>query len=319
MTKLQTWLSGLLLTQLLIAAALFWGGLKPQQENQGLALLSFNAEQLERILISDGEHSVTLTKSGDDWRIPALQKLPADADKLESLLDKLHDLKSGWPVATTTSSHQRFEVAEDKFQRRLQLYQGDTLAGELYIGTASGFRQSHIRRAGDNAVYSAKLNSFDWPAKKQDWLDKSLLAVSKIKRIKGPDYQLQQQEPGWHFMATEDAEDPAPELNQEKARQLAAALRNLRVLAATDQAPDLQAAGTDVISLEVSGPQSHWRYRFINADGKYYVSRDDRETNFTLSQFDYDRIAAIDLNQLTEASPEAAEQSTETPEGKDDR
>lgn len=311
MTKLHTGLSGLLVLQLLIAAALFWGQQQPGQQSKRQALLSFQAQQLDRVVVSDADHSITLTKSGDTWLLPDLRQLPADAGKLRGLLDKLQSLQTGWPVATTDASQHRFEVAKDKFQRKLQLYQADKLVGELLIGTSPGFRKSHVRRAGDDAVYAVKLNSFDWPAKAEDWLDKALLAASDIKRIEGPDYVLAKQEDGWHFNAEQSAEDQPentpPALNQEKAKQLASALTNLSVQALADNPPDFDAADSKAVTLQVSGPKGDRRYRLLQNDDKYYVSRDDRKQAFTISQFDYDRIAKVDLSQLTLTKPEKEE------------
>jgi len=86
-----------------------------------------------------------------------------------SHLKRLPGLKTGWPVATTSGSHERFDVADGKFQRKLQFYRGDRLAGELLIGSTPGFKKSHVRKPGDTAVYAAEINQFDWPAKPAGW------------------------------------------------------------------------------------------------------------------------------------------------------
>ncbi len=302
MTKLQTGLSGLLVLQLLTAAALFWGQQQSGQPGKRLALLSFQAETLDRVVVSDGEHSATLTKSGDAWILPNLQQLPADGDKLKDQLDKLQQLMTGWPVATTAASRQRFEVADDKFQRRLQLYHGDTPAGELLIGTSPGFRKSHVRRAGDDAVYAVKLNAYEWPAKDDDWLDKALLAAGGIERIEGGDYAVEKQDGGWRLVgeqaSTASAEGQAPALDQEKTVQLASALGNLRVQSLAATAPDFDAPDGKAAALKVSGEKAEHRYRFLHTGDNYYVKRDDRKPVFTISQFDFDRIAAVNRSQL---------------------
>lgn len=320
MTKLHTGLSGLLALQLLIAAALFWGQQQPGQQSEQQALLRFQTEQLDRVVVSDADHSVTLTKSGDTWVLPDLQRLPADAGKLQELLDKLQSLQSGWPVATTAASQQRFEVADDKFQRRLQLYQGDKLAGELLIGTSPGFRKSHVRRAGDDAVYAVKLNSFDWPAKAEDWLDKALLAAADIKRIEGPDYVLAKQEDGWHFDNEKMSPAPSGEttapLDQEKARQLATALRNLRIQSVIADPQESATSAGKTTTLQIADAQNTWHYRFNKAGDRYTVSRNDFDNVFSLSEFDYQRIATIDLTGLTVKRANADEDSTNSSQGR---
>ena len=299
MTKFQTWLSGLLVAQLLLAAVLFLSQQQGQQSPPE-ALLSFKPEQLNKLVISDAKQSVTMIKSGDSWVIPVLNQLRADSVTLTGLLTKLEGLKAGWPVTTTKSSHERFEVADDKFQRRLQFYQGDKLAGELFIGTSPGFKKSHVRKPGDDNVYAVNLSSFEWPVKNEDWLDKTLLAAKDINQIKGPDYVLQKKDDGWQFADDENvqqnAESPASQLNQVKAMELSMALTGLRVLSPVDQLP---AGENKTIAVEVSGPKGNWTYSLVKAGDQYFVSRNDKDVWFSISQLDFDRIAGVDKAQLT--------------------
>jgi len=299
MTKAQTWLSGLLAAQLLLGAILFWGG-RPDQTAQSQAFLSFEPPQIDKIVVGDGKQSVTLNRSADAWLIAELDKLPADANKLDAQLKRLSGLKTGWPVATTSGSHERFEVADGKFQRKLQFYRGDRLAGELLIGSTPGFKKSHVRKPGDTAVYAVEINQFDWPANPADWLDKSLLAAKEIETIKGPDYAIRKQGQTWQFdsaQASASTDQGASEqLNPVKAMELSMALSGLRVASQLDKIPE--GAGKSV-ELQVGGPKGTWRYQFNRVGDGYFVRRDDRDQLFGISQLDFDRIAGVDKVQLT--------------------
>lgn len=292
MTKFHTALGGLLALQVLLAAILFWSHQQPGQQNQQEPLLAFDQGQLDKLVVSDAQQTVTLTKSGGAWLIPDFKQLPADAAKLKGLLDRLHGLPAGWPVATSQNSHSRFEVAEDKFQRRLQLYQGGKRVAELFVGTSPGFKKAHVRRSGDDSVYAVGLNSFDWPVNHENWLDKAVLAANDISAIKGPDYALQKTGESWQFA---DATN-GPKVDAAKARQLAAALSSLKVLPPVDALPSGEQTG---ITLQVANPQRSWQYRWVKAGDKYFVSRDDRDVVFSISQPDFERIAGIDKAQLT--------------------
>lgn len=313
MTKTQAWLSGLLAVQLLLAAILYWQNQQPQLHMQQHALLDFTENTVNRIVISDAEHSVTLNKSGDTWQLPGLDGLPGDALKIDAILSKLSSLTSGWPVATTAGSHERFEVANNKFQRRVQLYQGETLAGELLLGTSPGFRKTHIRSPGDDAVYLVNLNVFEFPVKADDWLDKALLAAKNVEHIKGPDYALEKKDDQWQLITPAAKPAPADQsaatLNQEKAVQLASALSSLRIMGLADKpaTADETTNKTEakLIHLEVSNATKKWQYQFRQAGDNYMVKRDDRDKEFTLSKFDFDRIAGIGMSQLT--TPDAPE------------
>ncbi len=319
MTKTQSWLSGLLVLQLLVGGSLLWYNQQRQTENQQHPLLSFEKSKIDRIVITGGgeENNIaTIQKADNKWQLPELQQLPANNSKLTDLLDKLDDLRTGWPVATTTASRKRFEVEKDIFQRRLQLYQGDTLAAELLVGTSPGFRKVHIRKPDDDAIYAVPLNSYELPPKNDDWLDKSLLAANEINSIKGPDYALRKTDGNWAFDNSDSSEEKggskvAPVLNKEKAKQLASALTSLSVQSLV---PTLDNKTTSM-PLNVSGPKGDWTYQFIQADDKYYVSRSDRDIFFSINKSEYEHIAQIRRSQLldTPQSDKKPAENTDPP------
>ncbi|TQV86254.1 DUF4340 domain-containing protein [Exilibacterium tricleocarpae] len=294
MTKLQSRLGGLLVLQLVLAAGLFWNSQQQQQHDLQQPLLGFEKSQVDRIEISDGDAAVTLRKAGDQWQLPDLHQLPIDDNKLDDILTKLAALNSGWPVATTASGRERFEVAEDNFQRHLRLYQGEAAVASLYVGTSPGFRKVHVRRGQEDAIFAVELNSYELPAAGSDWLDKTLLGAGAVTSIKGPDYALNKTDSGWTFVETAPlAAGDAPKLNIEKAEQLAAAMADLKVQAVVEAEP----AG-DAIALEVTGNNGNWTYRFIQADDNYYVGRSDKDMLFSISKIDYENITTVGMPQL---------------------
>ena len=123
MSKLKIGLSGLLALQIIITVGLYWNHQQQAQQDPQQVLLSFNKDELNRIIINDEDNAVILNKESNHWQLSELGQMPINSGKLDSLLSKLEDLKGGWPVATSQSSQARFEVSDDKFQRRIQLYQ----------------------------------------------------------------------------------------------------------------------------------------------------------------------------------------------------
>lgn len=299
MTKTLSWLSALLGLQLLIAAGLLWQSLEGRAAKPE-PFLNFEPDEIDSIKIGDLDHTVTLTKKDGHWLIPALERLPAPDARIESILTRLKNFKPAWPVATTTASHKRFEVANDKFQRKVQFYQDGTVAAEWYLGTSPGFRKSHIRKADGNGVYTIAMSGFDLPVKTEDWLDKGLLRASEISGIKGPDYALEKTDGTWRFVKAGATDgESIPEPDQEKAQQLASALTGLQVLGVADKTPD-----SVVKTLEVTTPKGSWTYDFMQADDKNYISRNDRKTVFALSQFDFNRITGVDFAKLLKEKKE---------------
>lgn len=289
MKKLQFYLSGFLALQLVLATGLFWREHRQQElQQQRAPLLAVETGQIEKFEISDGEASVILRREGDSWLLPELEKLPVDDGKLDKVLDKLQGLRAGWPVATSSESRERFEVAGDRFRKRLRLYSGDgELVAEFYLGTSPGFRKVHLRSAGDDAVYAVELSSYEWPAKAGDWLDRKLLAAGDADAISGPDYRLAKRDGEWQF----DGGD-AP-LDTGEAQQLAGALKNLRITKLAGEAPD-----TEPVRVQVTTDSGELNYEFMQADERFYVRRGDREQLFELSRSDYERIAGVRNQQL---------------------
>ena len=292
MNKHVTWLSAVLVLQILIGAGLTINKQNKQHSEKEQTLLSLDMEQINKITIQQEGSATTLLKQGDNWLLPKLEQLPADKAKLHGLLGKLETLKTDWPIATTTTSHERFEVSKNKHQRHLQLYKDDQLKAELYIGTSPGFRKVHVRKAGQEAVYSAKLNTFDLPTEEGQWLDKSLLATQNISGIQGPDYHLEKQQEKWQLSA-----DVQGELDQSSVQSLVSALNNLRVTEISDETAEKDVA-TNSTKLRIKQGDKALSYTFRKQGENFTVSRSDMPQHFGLTEFDYSSITETKLEKL---------------------
>ncbi len=302
MKKRQAVLAALLVGQLLVAAALFLGNSGSGEGQAPTPLLAAADDEIDRMVVSDGENTATLARNASGWELPALSGLPASRSRVATALGELAGIRTDWPVASTASSHDRFEVGEEGFQRRVRLYRGEEGVADFYLGTSPGLRQVHLRRSGEEPVYAVRLNANDLPARDIDWLDKSLLACPDPVRIEGPDYVLREaeaEEESWVLESGEGSgDDNVQEVDRERVSQLTSALAGLRVQGvAPDASPD-GAESTGSYLLRVESADEKRRFRFWSADEKYYVKRDDRETVFTLSQYDYDRITGVTRSQL---------------------
>ena len=305
MKKYHSWLAGILAAQVVLAGGLFFYKEQSTPQATSEPLLSFETAAIDKLVIADADNHVTLQKSGDQWQLPELHALPVVDKKVPELLDKLRATKVSWPVTTTTSSHARFELTDDNFQRRVELFAGDKKVGEVLLGTSPGFRKVHVRRPGEDDVYSVSLNTFDMPVADTEWLDKTLLSAKDLKQIKGPDYTLQKTDDQWSFAGeANDATDAESlKVDTQKAQELANALSNLRIIDVAEQQPE----GEPVV-ITVNTGTGERQYEFLKSDDKYFVKRDDQEQAFTVSQFDYDRITQIRQPQL---ALKAEEQKTE--------
>lgn len=311
---LRNWLAGLLGLQLALAAGLFFSVSANRSGDIAGPLLDFDAAALDKVVIGDGNERLTLVRQDKAWYLPALYDLPVNWEKLQDALAQLAQLKTGWPVATTTSAHTRFEVSEKKHQRRIQLFSGDKLAGEVFIGSSPGFRQAHVRTPIADETYALPVNTYDFPVKAGDWLNKKLLATDDITTIKGPDFVLSKQDGEWILASENEPGQPTradhTAVDRGKADQLSRALNTLTVTGVAGQPPlfDSESITTYEVNSNNTGTDST-RYQFLSKDDEHYVKSDRYPQVFTLNKYDYDRIATTKLEALrpAEAGPGSEE------------
>ena len=271
-------LAGLLALQLVIIAAVLLMETGFGEPEQG-AFFSFESEEVDEIRITgDGEDASTLilTRTEDGWRLP--DGFPADDNKVRDVLDRLTNLRSPWPVATSSGAAERFEVTSDSFQRHVVLAAGGDTVADLYLGTSPGYQQVHARRADDNAVYSVGISNYQVPVAANDWLDKTLLqpkgAVSTVERLDG--WRLTRTDEGWQLG------DAAAD--QEAARELVRRLSELRVTGAAEVPEEgMEPSAT----LAVTDEEGSYQLALFadDEDGQYRVRSDRREGVFSLAGY----------------------------------
>ncbi|MDQ8209413.1 DUF4340 domain-containing protein [Coraliomargarita sp. SDUM461003] len=175
MKKKITILGGLLVLQAFLILAISFRS-EGLQSHQGMqALLDFNREQVDRILVADGEQRSELKRSGDSWT--TAEGFPVEADRVDRLLDRLKELQHGLAVAQTEASLKRFKLSDDEFERRVELYADGKEVASLTLGSGAGARRSHVRAGDGKEIYAVALGSYDLPADIAQWQDKTLLQL----------------------------------------------------------------------------------------------------------------------------------------------
>ena len=178
--------TGLLLVVLalqiaLIAVLWFQRGTDPGASDQ---LLTFDPAAITAIQITGRESQdapLRLERTADGW---VNAGRPADAQRVQQLLDQLAALDSPWPVATTQTAAERFEVTDDGFAKYIELLSPDGAVAGLLLGTSPGFKRVHARLPDQDAIYSIAFTSLDAPTSAGEWLDKTLLGSSfKVQRV----------------------------------------------------------------------------------------------------------------------------------------
>lgn len=293
--NIKTALSGLLAIQLIIIAGLWWYAQEQSDNNLPRALLDIQWENVDKVTITSETGTVSLgqSKSKDDGEWQLLEHgLPAQNSKMNDLLEKLEQLQVKWPVASSQTSHARFEVDKENAQRRIAIYSGENLLGEILIGSSPGLKQLHIRKVGSDQVYVVELELADIPPKTTDWLDRSLLAANNIDRIDGANFVLVKTGDNWQLSRKGPSvlinQDGPVAKNQQKIEDLISSLKKLRVTGLVKDKPDLAEGHT--VRLDVRSGDNSWRYTFHEHNGQHFVQRSDRNTLFTFLKSDYEGV-----------------------------
>ncbi|MEZ5596254.1 MAG: DUF4340 domain-containing protein [Pseudomonadales bacterium] len=257
-------LTGLLVAQLVIIAAALL--LDAREAGNAANLLSLTPSEVDSVIIADADQSLTLTRNDGKWQVGAF---PADSAKVDKLISDFAGFSTPWPVATTSGSAERFEVSEDKFQRRVSFRKGDAVLAEVFLGTSPGFQRVHARAAGSEDVFAIAFSNYQAPVKAEDWLDKAMLAaVAPVKSILSPaGWKLEKGTEGWLLDGVA--------ADQEKAGLYTERFENLRILGEADAGA--QSQGVDKGTFTVTdGGGDYTLQLHQGADASDYTVRSSR-------------------------------------------
>ena len=112
---------------------------------------------------------------------------PADAVKINDLLNNLGDIKTGHLVSQTVPSQKQLLVADDSYNRRIVLTLADDQQFTLYVGTSPNGTASHVRLDGQDEVYlTGALSISQVGAAAASWIDAQYYSVdtATVKTVK---------------------------------------------------------------------------------------------------------------------------------------
>ena len=291
MTPLMRNLTVLLIVQLLLALWLFSSS-NDDIETRPL-LPQLNAA--DSLLLSSKDGELALTKHGDNWQLTG--GLPVSQGKLDNLLRDLSALKTGWPVAQSAEAQSRFSVAEDKFEQKLVLKQGEKALHTLYLGDSPAFRQLYLRTDGDEAIYKAALNRFELSVDESVWLDKQLLRLPVVERIAQGDNSLSRQGDNWQLSLNGESHSA----DSAAARELVAKLSALSVLKRAAKAP----LSSDITELSVRSSARDYQYQLVKQDDTALIRRNDIDLWFELSQSQFEPLISVDWTALVKSETDS--------------
>lgn len=265
--------------------------------------------------------TLTLQQQDGQWRLNAGSAeqpvwLAASTVKLQPILTDLQKARLHWPITDSKDSLQRFTLADNAYQWRLQVGNAQGQQQTLWLGDSAGFRQQYLRRDGENAVYKIALNSFELSVDPNQWLDKTLLAVKDIQAVRGADFALSKKTGStadWQLSGLLPAQLPQQNAfgnpNKAAVEQLLTNLQTLTVQqyqtkpAIEDKT--WQAATELTISSGEQGDRRDVRLQLVKAGEQYLVRRSDIAAVFSLDQTQYNNLVSITLASLQQSAKDA--------------
>lgn len=283
----------ILLIQIGLIAAVYWPG-NESEYAPPTPMLPFALNRVDTIYVGDEfDNETMLSIVGGRWFLPELENLPADGAMVKKLLDSLATNEGNWPVAHSVAARQRFRVASYHYRRRVSLYEDEDMLGTFFLGSSPGFRKIYARNEDQDGVHSILFSAQDAPGYSGGWLDKKLLQTRAPVRISADAYSLQREGAGW---LSGIGQMP----NERELEALLSTLRNLQIdgLASGDAQRDLAEAEADLI-FTVESLAGTVTLELFLLDGKHYIHSSEYPLFFTLSAYDYDRLASIDYRLIS--------------------
>lgn len=283
----------ILLIQIGLIAAVYWPGNKPGYAPP-IPMLPFALDRVDTIYVGDEfDNETMLSEVGGRWLLPELESLPADGAMVEKLLDSVATREGSWPVANSVAASQRFRVASYHYRRRISFFEGEELLGTFFLGTSPGFRKIYARNEDQDAIYSILFSAQDAPGHTGGWLDKKLLQTRAPVRISADAYSLQRDGSGW-------VSGMGGVPDERELEALLSTLRNLQIdgLASGDAQRYLADAEADLV-FAVESLAGKITLELFHLDGKHYIHSSEYPLFFTLSAYDYDRLASIDYRMIS--------------------
>jgi hypothetical protein len=318
-------LTGLLAAQIGLAAILLFSSSDYAAYDAKDPLVAFDAAKIDQIAIGQtAGSSVTLAKQDGKWVIPAFAGFPADAQKVTAFLDRLRELKKGFPVATTSDAANRFKVSDAVHERRIVLSASGKEVGKLYVGTSPSFKLANVR-AGGNEIYSVTLSAHEAGLRGEDWMDREALAIpaDQVSSIAFPGAVLERKDGKFALTGLKDGEKALDGKVQDAARAILRPNFELITGKGADELAKLASPDMQIEVKKADGTSRTYKYKKEAAGGAYIFAASDRDYVFRVTEASVAAIADAKREKLIEkpvekpaekpAAPEAAAKPAEQP------
>ncbi|WP_448872977.1 DUF4340 domain-containing protein [Desulfobulbus propionicus] len=207
-----------------------WGHRGSGPQSAKGSLLAVQAASINGLVLEDDDgHKLELNRVKEQWVLPGSGNFPADAIRVQELIDKLVNLQRGWPEATTSEAATRFKVAPENFAHRFTLLENGKPLNVVYFGASPGLRRLYLRLDKDPEIHSLAIAAHDLDTKADAWIDTRVLHLKadQVARVHLPGVELEQGKDGLQPVDLQEGE----ELNKDRRDSLVNRLTGLSISA----------------------------------------------------------------------------------------
>lgn len=143
------------------------------------------ANEISKLQITRDKADAVITKEDEKWYI-APERWPADENKIKDMLKAIENLT----LTALVSESRNYSLYDLDPQKKIHVkaWSGETLKRDVDLGkTASSFRHTFVKTAGDERVYHARGNFRDnFDVSRDDLRDKVVLTIktAEIQQIR---------------------------------------------------------------------------------------------------------------------------------------
>ncbi len=302
MRRVNRILAAVLAVQIVLVAVVFWP--RPASVASGESLFAgLEAEQIARLTISDETgNQVKLAKEMGSWVLPEANDYPCLGNKVPEFLEKIVALRTNRLVTQTPASHKRLKVANDAFERRVELELADGTVHRLYLGTSPRYGATHVRADGQNEVYLASLSASDAGVNASNWVDTLYFSIAQDQLValtlenNNGRFEFEKDEAGAWTMKDLAADETLNENNVKSLATRVASVRMLSPLGKTERDEYGFKEPSAVVTVETGDAEGNTKtytlrvgakddednsYVVISSESPYYV----RVSEYTVKDF----------------------------------
>ena len=180
--KLEKFLKIALVCQLVLLIILTYPSNKLNKEN--FLLSKINKQNISKIVLSENDKNLELTKQSDIWLLKDKFNFPADQEKVGRILESIFPTGKLQRVGKSKNALTKFKLADNNFIEKVSVYT-DNEEDTFLLGDTPEFKKIYIRNKASEDSFVIDLAKFDLGTDINSWYQKNFLGLSNelVKKV----------------------------------------------------------------------------------------------------------------------------------------